>query len=175
MTKEIKPLKMKVSGRDIAPEPYHYRACGLDDVFLLNGFERKETAYGHGVAIHDVEGLHKAIGTHIIVSRRRISAKEVRFLRKLMECTQESLAKALRVDVQTVARYEKGESGVSGPADLLIRLLYVLWITPENRREEVATEIRAILSDEPQEDASSPPKNFRHTSEGWNAGASLTH
>ena len=32
-----------VGGKAISKKPYHYRSCGLDDVFLLNGFEVEQT------------------------------------------------------------------------------------------------------------------------------------
>jgi hypothetical protein len=34
-------------------KPYHYTECGLDDVFLLNGYERVKTEYGTGISIPD--------------------------------------------------------------------------------------------------------------------------
>ena len=41
---------------------YHYTGCGLDNIYLANGFERKVTPYGEGVSIADADGLHEAIG-----------------------------------------------------------------------------------------------------------------
>jgi len=44
---------------------YHYKACGLDNVYLKNGYEEKNTPSGKSIAIHDIDGLHKAIGKGI--------------------------------------------------------------------------------------------------------------
>jgi hypothetical protein len=40
------------------PEGYHYTRCGLDYVYLLNGYEVRETAHGRGLAIEDGDDLH---------------------------------------------------------------------------------------------------------------------
>lgn len=45
---------------------YHYVTSGLSNVWLKNGFSVKETEYGRSVSIHDIEGLHKAIGLYIV-------------------------------------------------------------------------------------------------------------
>ena len=37
----------------------HYTSCGLQNIWLKNGYEVIETAYGKATSIHDVEGLHK--------------------------------------------------------------------------------------------------------------------
>lgn len=47
---------------DVTREAYHYEACGLDDVNLLNEFEIEETDCGRGVAVHQEDELHRAIG-----------------------------------------------------------------------------------------------------------------
>jgi len=39
----------------------HYTDGGLKNVWLQNGFEIRKTPYGKGVAIHDIDGLTKAI------------------------------------------------------------------------------------------------------------------
>jgi transcriptional regulator with XRE-family HTH domain len=54
-----------------------------------------------------------------------ISPKEIRFLRGLMDKTQSELATMLRVDDQTVARWEKGKARLPGPADLALRALFL--------------------------------------------------
>ncbi len=103
---------------------YHYTESGLSNVSLVNGYTEKETPYGDAVAIDDVDALHAAIGADLIKSPARLTGEEVRFLRQEMDLTQANLAKELKVDGQTVARWEKGESEISGPADGLIRVLY---------------------------------------------------
>ncbi len=58
---------------DMTNDGYHYRECGLESIHLLNGFEVKETDYGKVVAIHNLDGLHRAIGTHLVREKKNLS------------------------------------------------------------------------------------------------------
>ena len=104
-------------GRVRQPEPLHYRQCGLDNIFLIDGFERELVDGEEYVTIHNLDGLWKAIGLHIVKHQKTLTAQEVRFLRQQMDLTQAELAKMLRVTDQTVARWEKGKSCVDGTGD----------------------------------------------------------
>lgn len=112
----------------LADEPHRYRLSGLDNVYLLNGFIRHDTAYGPGVQVQDTGALHRAIGVDIVTGPAAITPRELRYLRKSMELTQDQLAGALGVDAQTVARYEKDQSTMPGPVDRLVRMLYFAWL-----------------------------------------------
>ena len=102
----------------------HYTSCGLPNIYLAGGFTRHKTNYGDGVSIVNVEGLHRAIGESLLCSEKSLSGPEVRFLRKEMKHTQESLADFLKIGVQQVARWEKEECSIPGPADILVRALF---------------------------------------------------
>ncbi|MCZ7857079.1 helix-turn-helix domain-containing protein [Agrobacterium salinitolerans] len=102
----------------------HYTGCGLDDVYLASGYDRYETPYGNGVSIKNLENLHKQIGLYLIKYRKVLSGKEIRFLRHQMDLTQSELARFFGCNVQQVARYEKDQNKLTGPADRLLRLLY---------------------------------------------------
>jgi putative transcriptional regulator len=102
----------------------HYTSCGLPNIYLAGGFTRHKTNYGDGVSIVDVEGLHRAIGESIICSDQSLSGLEIRFLRKEMRHTQESLAEFLKLSPQQVARWEKEQNPIPGTADILVRALY---------------------------------------------------
>ena len=104
-------------------EPFRYLACGLDNVFLTSGFVRKERAGQWTTAVEDADGLHKAIAKHLVLHRKQLNGKEVRFLRKHLELTQAQLGDLLGVTDQSVARYEKEKSLFEGAADMLLRLL----------------------------------------------------
>lgn len=106
-------------------KPYKYTESGLDNIYLLSGFEEVDTAYGKAVKIELVDELHKAIGMSLIDSGRLLSGQEIRFLRVEMDISQRNLAALLSVDVQSVGRWERGENPVSGPADRLIRSFYL--------------------------------------------------
>ena len=114
------------TGAEIKSEPLHYTMCGLDDIYLLNGFTKNETPYGKGVIFSDVDGLHKTIGLSLIMDRKTLIPKELRFLRKEMGLTQADLAQRIGLSDQQVARWEKGESEINGPAEKLIRIFYAL-------------------------------------------------
>jgi putative transcriptional regulator len=104
---------------------YHYQACGLPNVYLLNGYERIATAYGKGVTVHDVDGLHKAIATIVVESSAPLSGAEFRFLRNELELSQSGLAEMLGCNKQAIARWEKGiNKKIDQPAERLLRLVY---------------------------------------------------
>jgi putative transcriptional regulator len=114
-----------IRGKRKAADPYHYTECGLDDVYLLNGYKRHQTPYGDGVAVENAAGLHKAIAEYICFNKATLNGKEIRFLRKLLDLTQAELAVWLACDQQSVARWEKGKTEVNGAADRLMRTLYL--------------------------------------------------
>ena len=143
--------------------PYHYTMCGLDDVYLVSGYQRKDTPYGGGVVIHNMGDLHRSIGEHLVCSKKTLTGKELRFLRHEMDLTQEHLSSLLRVTDQTVARWEKGEVSISGPADLLMRGLYLGHISEKFDVRALADKLRT--ADAPAEEK----QFFAPTDHGWEA------
>ncbi len=118
-------------------EPHHYKACGVEGIYLENGFTvTKDEGYGPGVIIEDADSLHKLIGLQIVISRPHLNYRDVKFLRGQMDKTQIDLANEIGVSVQMIARYEKAEhTDVTGPADRLLRVLYVTHLFPDRQTE----------------------------------------
>ena len=108
-----------------ASKPYHYTECGLDNIFLLGGVDVHWLDGEQYVSITNVEGLWKAIGLNLVANRKTFSPQEIRFIRLQMDKTQAELASLLRVDDQTVARWEKKKCKIPGPADLALRFLFL--------------------------------------------------
>jgi putative transcriptional regulator len=104
---------------------YQYSGCGLEGIFLRNGYTMVKAPYGEAVRIEGVEALHAAIALDIVSQPSPMSGHQFRFLRKEQELTQAECASLLRVDIQTVANWEKrGKQEVPGPADFAIRMFY---------------------------------------------------
>jgi DNA-binding transcriptional regulator YiaG len=144
---------------------HHYRLSGLDYVYLVNGFTRHETEYGPGISIDDMDGLHRAIAEDIITHRAHLDGQEVRFLRKEMDLSQGGLAVMLGLDAQTVARWEKGQTEIPGPADRLIRVLY---------REHIggSQEVRILIDALAELDEIEHGRRcFEETPNGWRSAA----
>jgi putative transcriptional regulator len=86
---------------------FHYTSCGLQNVWLANGYRRRRTPHGEAVAIENVEGLHKAIAGLLVSRKPRLSGAEFRYLRKELGLSQAKLAHVLGNDAQSVALWEK--------------------------------------------------------------------
>jgi len=154
-----------VRGRKKASEAYHYTQCGLDDVFLLNGYKRHQTPYGSGITVENVEGLHEAIAAHLCRNKAFLSGKEFRFVRKLLDLTQAELAVFLGCDAQSIARWEKGKTEINGAADKLVRVLYLASRLGVMDAAELIRKISAL-------DAKITDRQvFEDTPEGWKAAA----
>ncbi|MFG5864450.1 helix-turn-helix domain-containing protein [Metapseudomonas sp. CR1201] len=105
---------------------YQYSSCGLEYVFLKNGYTIKETPYGQAVSIDDIEGLHRAIALDIMRQKTPLTGQQFRFLRKEQDLTQAELAAILGVSEQTVAAWEKlKKEPVQMMADISMRAYYL--------------------------------------------------
>ncbi len=124
---------------------FHYTNSGLDNVWLLNGFERIETPHGSGVQIHNMEGLHKVIATCMITSPAPLRGQDVRFLRSMLEFSRESLARVVGYSRVSVARWEINRDGrIPKSADHALRLFYAASAAGEDvvrRLSELLTEL----------------------------------
>lgn len=142
-------------------KPLHYPECGLDNVYLVSGYEVVKTPYGKGVAVKNVDALLRAIGTKLATEKKALTGKELRFLRKQMDLTQSELARFVGLNSQQVARWEKGEYEIPGPADRLVRLLFI-------QHDGGNVDLRRLLRKLEERDApTKEPLVFEKTAKGW--------
>jgi len=159
-----------IKGRRLLDKSYHLKAIGLPNVYLLNGVSIEHDAdYGTLITIEDIPGLHRAVGLHIVTKSDELTGSEFRFLRKEMNLTQEALAQRLRVNVQTVANYEKGRTSM-GAAETAMRALYTLYILPAEADAGLSRAfIDAIMAARP--DARLPERSQKKIAGSWRDAA----
>jgi DNA-binding transcriptional regulator YiaG len=144
---------------------YHYTESGLRNVWLVNGYTSRRTPYGKGIAIADLEGLHRAIARQIVRLPRPLSGAEFRFLRKELELSQANLADCLGCNVQALARWEKSKSRIPRPAERLLRALH-------RETDEGNAHIRELVERINARDAAARPKlEFQQRRGQWKAAA----
>ncbi|MCF6293694.1 MAG: helix-turn-helix domain-containing protein [Robiginitomaculum sp.] len=104
---------------------YHYKACGLDNVVIVDMPVVSDDSGEGIVRISNIKGLHRLLSYCLVTQEMALRGKEIRFLRTEMGLTQAQMAEILRKDTQTVGRWERGECLVDQTADILIRQLVV--------------------------------------------------
>ena len=100
---------------------FHYKTCGLDNIYLINGFSEIEYAGETAVSIHDLQGLHRVITHSLINKSENFCGMEFRFLRIELDLSQAALGEIFGVSDQAIAKWEKEQSGIPKSAELLIR------------------------------------------------------
>jgi putative transcriptional regulator len=146
---------------------YHYTQSGLDNVFLVDGFEYRSTPGGRTLFIQNIDGLHRAIGRYLIESSKPLTGKEFRFLRSELLLSQRNLGKLLGVTELTVARWEKEETQVPRASDGLLRCLYAEHIGKRSSLTKLLERIADL------EDAIDDQRTLtmRESPNGWKAAA----
>lgn len=114
-----------LNSEEVRNEPVLYRACGLDEIYLLNGYGLEDHDGEQHMSVSRMEELHQAIGRHLVTHRKGLAPKEIRFLRNTMNLTQAELASKLGNNAQSVARWEKGECEVPGASEKLLRVVFL--------------------------------------------------
>jgi DNA-binding transcriptional regulator YiaG len=145
-------------------KPLHYTMSGLDDVYLFNGFEVETIDGEEYVTVQDLDGLWKAIGLHLVTTRKALAPKEIKFLRHHMNLTQAELAGKMQVTDQTVARWEKGVTAeLSGPADMMLRVLFLGSEIAQPEGSELIAKIIKLWEElVEQDDPGARPAMFEH-------------
>lgn len=123
---------------------YHYIECGLPNVWLLNGYEKSQTPYGDGVAIHDVDGLHRCIAGVLCDKPDRLTGAEFRFLRRELDFSQTMIGELLGLTSRQIRHIETGTTGVKNPYNLLIRHMYLASIDIHRTYIDVFERLREI-------------------------------
>jgi putative transcriptional regulator len=149
---------MKYHRPDAPPceETIPYHGAGLDGIFLCNGFTREEVDGEWFTHIEDIQGLHNAIALDLVARETPLAAREIRFIRNTMDKTQAEVAQAMGVDVQTVARWEKGETkDVPGPADKMLRIMFIASIVGPELLLEYIHEVQELRRKEAEAEKTS--------------------
>ena len=117
---------------------YQYTGCGLENVFLKNGYTIKHSSFGRTVSIDDIQGLHCAIAMDILRQKTSMNGQQFRFLRKEQDLTQAELAAILGVTEQTVAAWEKQKrEAVQTMADISMRAYYLAHVQALRSQQQV--------------------------------------
>ena len=109
---------------------YQYKGCGLNNIYLVNGYVEKETNYGNAVSVSKLKELHNVIGFTIITSSKAITGKEIRFLRKDLDLSIVDLSVLTMISTSYIEEIEKMDSIVENDKKLvslinIIKLLYL--------------------------------------------------
>jgi putative transcriptional regulator len=143
---------------------YHYTGSGLDDIFLLNGYEVDEEG---NLFIKDIHGLHKAIARSLVLRKSKLRGKEIRFLRHTLDWSQKSLGERIGVDYQTVLRWEKGERRITKAPELLLRAIAYEYISGDDRFVDIIDRLADIDNDRMKAEEF----NFGLNRSGWHSQA----
>lgn len=106
-------------------EPYHYKECGLDNVYLYNVSLVEDVKGDEVICIPQVNKLHKVIALGIVTKKGAISAKEIRFLRTLMGFKQSDFSFLLGKESQACGRWEREDNKPDKTTDMLIRVISI--------------------------------------------------
>ena len=146
---------------------YHYVECGLDYVYLQNGYTVEETEWGRATSVVNPDGLHRLIGERIVESGARITGQELKFIRVQMDMTQKHLGEILGYsDRQPIATQESRKTeDVSKSIDIIVRSLYKEFL--KGGGSSSITALVGKLADNERADFRDRKETFLNTDTGW--------
>ena len=106
-------------------QTYHYKECGLDNVYLKNvGTRVCESCGEKSIRLPRIKELHATIGRAVAMQPCPLRGQDIRFLRKQLGFSAREWATFLRTDASTLSRWENDQQDIGIQSDALIRLLY---------------------------------------------------
>ena len=129
---------------------HEFLESGLDNVRLMNVEIKKCDNCGEKVvSIPNPNQLLKVIGEQIILKPNRLSAPEIKFLRKNIYLKIQEFAQIIGVSRVTVSRWENKHSKPTASEDRLIRMVYAQYA---NVDESVEKRLREMFREEISEE-----------------------
>ncbi|WP_439530039.1 helix-turn-helix domain-containing protein [Pannonibacter sp.] len=148
---------------------YHYKASGLDNVILVNGYRiEQDPDFGETVHIEDIHGLHRAIARQLTSLPRPLTGAEFRFLRTALDMSQQALAIWLGSSEQNIRNWEvKGRAihVANQPADRLLRVLVLSRLFKNDDVGQLLEQLSCV------QNKADEPLELRHARDNWLAAA----
>lgn len=148
---------------------FRYIDCGLSNIWLMNGYQHKNTGNKKNTEINDVAGLHRLIAHSIITRRSPLISSEMRFLRHEINLSRQSLAMKLGVEVAFITHWECSDRRLPRVADVNMRILYAT-----TRLTGSDTSLSIHLLADLDYHPSPEPLVFKYTEEGWKLSSPAT-
>lgn len=142
---------------------YHYTECGLDNVWLVNGYHIEEIDGEEFVSFEDADELHHVIGRSL-AEKAGLTGSEIRFLRKELGMSQRMLGDFLGTTEQTVSLWERG----ANMPDSESRLLRALYLEKIDGNVKVAELLERLIELDHREQER---LIFQDTDSGWKMAA----
>ncbi|MBK6999127.1 MAG: hypothetical protein IPH35_03850 [Rhodoferax sp.] len=98
-----------------------YPHFAMPNLHLENGYLVEESSYGEIVSYVDEDALEACVRKILVRIPRGLNGRQLRFLRRGLEISQEVFGTLIDRDTQTVARLEKSDAAVPKLVDLAIR------------------------------------------------------
>lgn len=144
---------------------FHYAACGLPNVYLVNGFTETTDAAGERFfKIDNIKGLHLSIGMLLVDKESLLVGDEFRFLRDEMLMSRKALAHLLDISTETIKKWESGENPIPKSVDMVLRSIYKEF---HNQQSDIRQMIDKINHDE----RACKELRFEETDGGWRRAA----
>ena len=121
----------------------HYTACGLPNVWLENGYTKKETKYGVAISVKDIDELHKLLATKLVEKKGLLTGYEFRFLRVQLGLTQEGLGKFLDVSENAVSLWERKDT-VPNVYDHMLRLMVMAKFSGNTKISDAIERVQTV-------------------------------
>ncbi|MGH8759518.1 MAG: transcriptional regulator [Burkholderiales bacterium] len=122
---------------------YHYTDCGLNNVWLKNGYNVVDTPYGRGVSIDDADALHELLALDLTKKAGRLTGKEFRFLRTMLCLSQQSFGNMQGLSEQAVSIWER-TGKVPVPADAMMRMLVLEKLEGDGKMSVIIERINTV-------------------------------
>ena len=102
--------------------PYPHYA--IPNLYIVCGYSLEESEYGKLVSYLDEDALEGCVRKILVRIPKTINGRQLRFLRRGLDLSQEAFGTLIDRDGQTVARLEKLDAPVPQMVDLAIRTRY---------------------------------------------------
>ncbi len=167
---------MVIMKKLINQKRYHYTDCGLDYIYLANGFDIiKHPELGSCVAIHDVDGLHRIIMQLIINKIPHIRGQEIRFIRSFLKLSQTQMGLLVKKGIRTIQRWEKEEKNNDIPESLdsFLRLFLSAYLDKDGLTHQVCEILKNVREEQPKKMLPKIKSRYElsDTSNGWKMSA----
>lgn len=146
---------------------YHYTECGLNNIYLVNGFKITKSGDDEEIFIHDIHGLHKAISNILIFKKGLLEGDEIKFIRAMLDLSQNKLAALIGCRYQQILLWEKNKNKISKPADRLLRITLYTYLHKEIDNGEVFDRINEIADLDAAEADHSNKIEFKEIKDTW--------